>query len=215
MLNEIKLLKPVTCRYQLSTFISTAQSESTCELTCEQLTFSRHRQCKPTVPYSQAGFPNLLGHKDSSEALRYERLVTDLTLANCYSDTRMFLCELLFPECEEGRGFLLPPKQICVDFMFGCKDNSDFMESDLEFDCDEFPDSESAEPKYNCHESGKFQVLTLKCPSEKSSRGAQGGGRGGVSTFPPLKNIFPVEFMHKNCTIDKGHQTLLIFEEKN
>ena len=42
-----------------------------------------------------------------------------------------------------------------------------------------------------------------------------GGRRNwGVGTYP-LKTIFPVEFMHKNCTIDRGHQTLLICKEKN
>ncbi len=32
---------------------------------------------------------------------------------------------------------------------------------------------------------------------------------------PPVgaQTIFPVEFLHKNCTIDKGHQTLLICEK--
>ena len=32
--------------------------------------------------------------------------------------------------------------------------------------------------------------------------------------LPPLKTTFPVEFMHTNCTIDRGHKTLLICEEK-
>ncbi len=30
----------------------------------------------------------------------------------------------------------------------------------------------------------------------------------------PLKTIFPLKFIQKNYTIDRGHQTLLISEEK-
>ncbi len=52
--------------------------------------------------------------------------------------------------------------------------------------------------------------LTLKCPSEKSSHWCP----RGVGTYSPLKTIFTVEFMHKICTIDRGHQSLLICEEK-
>ena len=35
------------------------------------------------------------------------------------------------------------------------------------------------------------------------------GAQGGGGTFLP-----PVEFMHTNCTIDKGHKILLICEEE-
>ena len=43
----------------------------------------------------------------------------------------------------------------------------------------------------------------------------KGGGWGvGVGTYPLLKTIFLAEFMHKICTINRGHQTLLICEEK-
>ncbi len=38
--------------------------------------------------------------------------------------------------------------------------------------------------------------------------------KGGYLPTPPLKTIFPVEFLHTNCTIDRGHKTLLICEEK-
>ncbi len=47
-------------------------------------------------------------------------------------------------------------------------------------------------------------LLTLKCPSEKSYRLCP---RGGYPPTPPLKTVFPVEFMHTNRTIDRGHKT--------
>ena len=31
----------------------------------------------------------------------------------------------------------------------------------------------------------------------------------------PSKNILPIKLMHKNCTTDRGHQTLIICEKKN
>ncbi len=31
--------------------------------------------------------------------------------------------------------------------------------------------------------------------------------QGGYPPTPPLKTIFPLEFMHTNFTIDRGHKT--------
>ncbi len=56
-------------------------------------------------------------------------------------------------------------------------------------------------------------LLTLKCPSEKSLSYRLCPRGGGVPTYP-LKTIFPAECMHTNCTIDRGHKTKLICEEK-
>ncbi len=51
--------------------------------------------------------------------------------------------------------------------------------------------------------STHLYTITLLCPSEKSYRWSpRGAPTVGVPTYlPPLKTIFPVEFMHTNCTI--------------
>ena len=51
------------------------------------------------------------------------------------------------------------------------------------------------------HKIDILKKITLKCPSEKCYRLCPRGGD------PPLKTIFPVEFIHTNCTIGRGHKT--------
>ncbi|XP_072035893.1 protein mom-5-like [Amphiura filiformis] len=138
----------LTCLLALNT--SPSLAASTCNLSCDDITLL---QCRFILPYSQAGFPNFLGHKDPSEASQFQTLITELTLEGCYEYTRNFLCGILFSECEEGVGFLLPSKTMCVDFISGCKDNSYFESSSLKIDCNKFPDPESTEPIHVCHES--------------------------------------------------------------
>ena len=140
----------------ISEFTST-ESASTCSVSCEKITIN---QCRNILAYTQAGFPNFLGHTSNSEVTKYDTLITNLVADNCYAYTQNFLCGVLFPECDkENNGVILPTKTMCVDFMSGCgylleTDNYQDVDSDLEIDCQQFPDPDNADPV--CFPSRKY-----------------------------------------------------------
>ena len=72
----------------------------------------------------------------------YDYYIDFVTSLNCYPQARQLLCGLLFPECREDVGFILPSKSVCEGFMAGCEDLlrvDEGSSNPLPIDCDNIP----------------------------------------------------------------------------
>ena len=86
--------------------------------TCEA--FTSHR-CSTTFNQTTTAFPNRVGHSRQSDAAKLFRTLDPLVLENCYQHMLLVLCKSLFHDCI-GDSIYLPCRQMCIDFVNGCKD---------------------------------------------------------------------------------------------
>ena len=103
-----------------------------CSNPCEPITIS---QCT-SQSYSLTGFPNLFGHPNQAAVDDVALYIDIAVAANCYAKSRELLCRSLLPECRENEGLILPSRQMCSEFLAGCRA---FLEvqggGDLQIDC--------------------------------------------------------------------------------
>ena len=124
-----------------------------CSVSCEPITLS---QCT-SESYSMTGFPNFFHQTSQTNAFKIAGNIEIAVLANCYANTREFLCRLLVPECKENQGLVLPSRQMCAEFYAGCSNIlREAKYEELIYDCDIFPE----DPQPVCSAQPVIQAMT-------------------------------------------------------
>lgn len=83
---------------------------------CETLTYDICRQ----MDYNRTIFPNYLGHRKQSEAIKSVNSLRPLLSKGCSPDVLTFLCSVYFPMCTSINKLVPPCRELCLDVQKGC-----------------------------------------------------------------------------------------------